>query len=188
MRIVGGQWRGRKLIAPQGSLTRPTVDRVREAIFSALTSRLGSDLANASVLDPFAGSGAMGFEALSRGAAHVTFLETDRKALAALAANIAALGATSSATVRPGSAFSLAGRLPGPPFTLILLDPPYTLDPAKVRSMLETLGEAGLVTEGTWVTWEHAAGDRADWPEGYLVDAVKKYGTTEVEFAVLERG
>ncbi|MAC11937.1 MAG: 16S rRNA (guanine(966)-N(2))-methyltransferase RsmD, partial [Sphingorhabdus sp.] len=92
MRIISGQYRGRKLAAPKGDATRPTADRTREALFSMLTSRLGSfdDLA---VLDLFSGSGALGLEALSRGAASCLFVEQDRAALDALKANIAALGA-----------------------------------------------------------------------------------------------
>ena len=98
MRIVAGEWRGRRLVAPRGDATRPTADRTREALFSMLTSRLGSfeDLA---VADLFAGSGALGLEALSRGAANCLFVEQDGAALAALRANITALDARDRAAV-----------------------------------------------------------------------------------------
>lgn len=122
MRVVAGQWRGRPLRAPVGEATRPTADRVREALFSMLTSRLG-DFEGLRVLDLFSGTGALGLEALSRGAAHVTFVETDRAALAALKANIAALDAGAATTVIAQSAESLGRALA--PCHLLLLDPPY---------------------------------------------------------------
>src|SRR3954463_12948610 len=93
MRIIAGRWRGRPLLAPTGQATRPTADRAREALFSMLASRLGS-FEGLRVADLFAGSGALGLEALSRGAAHCTFVETDRAALDAIRRNIAALGAS----------------------------------------------------------------------------------------------
>ena len=93
MRIIAGKWRGRALVAPPGDATRPTADRTREALFSMLASRLG-DFEGLRVADLFAGTGALGLEALSRGAAHCTFVEQDGKALDALRANIAKLGAT----------------------------------------------------------------------------------------------
>ena len=96
MRIIAGAWRGRPLAAPAGAATRPTADRARETLFSMLTSRLGT-FEGLTVADLFAGTGALGLEALSRGAAHATFVETDRSALAALKANIAKLGAAERA-------------------------------------------------------------------------------------------
>lgn len=118
MRIIAGRWRGRPLLVPAGRVTRPTSDRAREGLFSMLASRLGT-LEGLRAADLFAGSGALGLEALSRGAAHCLFVEQDRAALNALRANIAALGA--DATVRAGAAEGvvLAG------VDLLLLDPPY---------------------------------------------------------------
>lgn len=125
MRIVAGQWRGRALVAPAGSATRPTADRVRQALFDMLLhapwSSRGS-IEGARVLDVFAGTGAFGLEALSRGAAHATFIECDRAALAALRANIAACRAQHQSTVL---AIDVLSTPPGEAASLIFLDPPY---------------------------------------------------------------
>src|ERR1700709_1624309 len=120
MRIIAGQWRGRAIVAPKGDATRPTADRRREALFSMRFSRVGSfeDLA---VADLFAGSGALGLEALSRGAATCVFVEKDRAAVDALKANIAKLGA--KADVRAQSVLALPPATK--PYDLILMDPPY---------------------------------------------------------------
>jgi 16S rRNA (guanine966-N2)-methyltransferase len=125
MRIVAGQWRGRTLIAPPGSRTRPTADRVRQALFDMLLHAPwgGRDIVEgAHVLDVFAGTGALGLEALSRGAAHATFIEQDRDALTALRANIAACRAEHCCTVLPVDALAAP---PGKAASLVFLDPPY---------------------------------------------------------------
>ncbi|MEY3905987.1 MAG: hypothetical protein RIR59_810, partial [Pseudomonadota bacterium] len=119
MRIIAGQWRGRPLIAPKGDATRPTADRTREALFSMLVSRLG-DFDGLSVADLFAGSGALGLEALSRGAARCLFVEQDRAAIEALRTNIAKLGAT-QADIRQGSVLSLPPA--SQPLDLVMMDP-----------------------------------------------------------------
>ena len=121
MRIIAGQWRGRVIEAPPGPGTRPTADRARETLFSMLTSRLGS-FEGLRVADLFAGSGALGFEALSRGAAHATFVETDPKAIAALRRNAANLGAVDRVQISARSALALPAS---EPFDLIFADPPY---------------------------------------------------------------
>jgi 16S rRNA (guanine966-N2)-methyltransferase len=125
VRIVGGRWRGRRLTTPPGTVTRPTADRVRQGLFDMLLhapwgGREAIDAAR--VLDVFAGTGAFGLEALSRGAAHATFVEHDRAALTALAANIAACGARDRTTVLPTDALAIP---PGEPADLVFLDPPY---------------------------------------------------------------
>src|SRR5688572_32039594 len=112
MRIIAGQWRGRRLHTAPGIATRPTADRVRETLFSMLASRIGS-FEGLRVADLYAGSGALGLEALSRGAAHSTFVEIDRAALKAIEANVAALGADSRIAVRATSAATLPA---GDPF------------------------------------------------------------------------
>ena len=152
MRIVAGEWRGRKLTAPKGEATRPTADRTRETLFSMLASRLGSfeDLA---VADLFAGSGALGLEALSRGAGHCLFVENDGAALDTIRANIAALKARDRATVQAGSVMSL-----GPakqPHDLILLDPPYETGAGYVA--LERLTRLGWIGSATWIALETGA-------------------------------
>lgn len=189
MRIVAGEFKGRRLRAPEGRATRPTTDRVREALFSALCSLLGPDLGEASVLDPFAGSGALGLEALSRGASSATFVDNDRRALTALKANVAELGAGARSTILAGEALAVARRqsLPGAPFSLLLLDPPYRIDATEVARLLETLSKSGLVAEGALVTWEHAAGESMPWPDGFKQRSRKKYGSTEIDVAEYER-
>lgn len=154
MRIVAGQWRGRKLAAPDGDATRPTADRVRETLFSMLVSRLGS-FEGLSVADMFAGSGALGLEALSRGAAHCLFVEQDAAAIRSLRANIVNLRAQASCDVRAGSVMAL-----GPakaPVDLLLLDPPYNTGAGSVA--LDKLVRLGWIGEATWVSLESEAGE-----------------------------
>ena len=124
MRIVAGEYGGRRLVVPKDERVRPTADRVREAWMSIL----GKALPEARVLDLFAGSGALGLEALSRGAAHVTFVELHPASLRALDQNIAALGVADSVTVHRGDAMRYAERAGEAPFDIILADPPYTID------------------------------------------------------------
>ena len=121
MRIIAGEWRGRPIVAPPGDTTRPTADRTRETLFSMLVSRLGS-FEDLRVADLFAGSGALGLEALSRGAAHVTFIENDNEAVRAIQANVARLGATARAEIKLASALKLPPT--SAPFDVILADPP----------------------------------------------------------------
>lgn len=149
MRIIAGEWRGRKLVAPQGDTTRPTADRTRETLFSMLVSRVG-DFEGLAVADLFAGSGALGLEALSRGAASCTFVEQDAAALRALRANIANLRAQAQCDVRAASVLAL-----GPakaPLDLILLDPPYGTGAGGVA--LDKLVRLGWIGEATWVSLE----------------------------------
>ena len=146
MRIIAGQWRRRQLHAPPGEATRPTADRTRETLFAMLTSRLGSfeDLA---VADLFAGSGALGLEALSRGAASCLFVEQDAAAIRALRANIAALRAQPQCDVRASSVMALG---PAPkPYDLLLLDPPYGSGAGAVA--LDRLMRHGWIGEATLV-------------------------------------
>jgi len=124
MRIVAGQFGGRRLVMPKDSRVRPTADRVREAWMSIL----GDELVGARVLDLFAGSGALGLEALSRGAESVTFVELNPPSLKALHQNITTLGAERATTVHRGDAMRFAERLTPGAFDLVLADPPYTLD------------------------------------------------------------
>jgi 16S rRNA (guanine966-N2)-methyltransferase len=152
MRIIGGRWRGRRIAAPPGSGTRPTADRVRQALFDILMHAPWGGhelLEDAHVLDVFAGTGALGLEALSRGAARVTFMENDPAALAVLRANIAAVGAQSACHVLPVDALR-AGR--GSVAGLVFLDPPYGQDLVhRALAHLQAYGwrapGAGLVAE-----------------------------------------
>ena len=157
MRIIAGEWRGRKLAAPKGEATRPTADRTRETLFSMLASRIGS-FEGLSVADLFAGSGALGLEALSRGAAHCLFVEQDRAAVDVIKANIAALGATARAQTNSGSVLSL-----GPakvPTDLILLDPPYGSNAGAVA--IDRLVRLGWIGPGTLVALETGADEQPD--------------------------
>jgi len=126
MRIVAGQFGGRRLVMPKDGRVRPTADRVREAWMSIL----GAELTGARVLDLFAGSGALGLEALSRGAATATFVELNPASLRALRENIVALGVEDAVTVHRGDALRFAEQLSGGEFDLVLADPPYTTDQA----------------------------------------------------------
>lgn len=157
MRIIAGDWRGRKLTAPAGDTTRPTADRTRETLFSMLVSRLGS-FDGLSVADLFAGSGALGLEALSRGAARCTFVEQDAAALKALKANVAALEAGTRADVRASSVLSL-----GPakePLDLLLLDPPYNSGAGAVA--LDKLQRLGWIGPATWISLETAVNEEPE--------------------------
>ncbi|UYY58977.1 16S rRNA (guanine(966)-N(2))-methyltransferase RsmD [Sphingomonas sp. S2-65] len=169
MRVIAGTWRGRPLTAPKGETTRPTADRTREALFSMLTSRLGS-FEELAVADLFAGSGALGLEALSRGAASCLFVEQDKPALDALKANIAKLGAT-RAQVRPGSVLALG---PAPqPLDLILMDPPYGTGAGSVA--LDKLGRLGWAGPATWISIETAKDEEID-VAGFTVDVSRVHG------------
>lgn len=168
MRVIAGTWRGRPLVAPRGDATRPTADRTREALFSMLTSRLGS-FEGLAVGDFFAGSGALGIEALSRGAATCLFVEQDRAALDALRANLAKLGAEGD--VRAASVLALG---PAPkPLDLILMDPPYQSGAGLVA--LDKLNRLGWVGPGSWVSLETAFNEEVELA-GFTVDASRVHG------------
>jgi 16S rRNA (guanine966-N2)-methyltransferase len=153
MRIIAGAWRGRTIDAPPGAATRPTADRVRETLFSMLVSRLGS-LDGLRVADLFAGSGALGLEALSRGAARATFVDNDAKAVAAIRRNAEKLGAGERARIIAGSAWALA-RDEG--FDLIFADPPY--DVGAGNAVVSAIDTAGWLAPGGWLAIETARGD-----------------------------
>ena len=168
MRVIAGQWRGRPLAAPKGDATRPTADRIREALFSMLTSRLGS-FEGLAVADLFAGSGALGIEALSRGAASCLFVEQDRAAVDALKANLATLGAR--ADVRATSVMAL-GPAPAP-LDIIMMDPPYATGAGIVA--LDRLARLGWTGPATWITIETAKQEEIALP-GFAVDATRVHG------------
>jgi 16S rRNA (guanine966-N2)-methyltransferase len=152
MRIIAGEWRRRLLRAPAGDTTRPTADRTRETLFAMLTSRIGS-FDGLAVADLFAGSGALGLEALSRGAAACLFVEHEAEALRSLRGNIAALRAQSQCNVEARSVMQLASARQ--PYDLILLDPPYGSGAGAVA--LDRLGRHGWIGPATWIALETAA-------------------------------
>jgi 16S rRNA (guanine966-N2)-methyltransferase len=170
MRIIAGEWRGRKLTAPKGESTRPTADRTRETLFSMLTSRLGS-FEDLRVADLFAGSGALGLEALSRGAAHCLFVEQDRDALDAIRANVTSLDARARSTVEAGSVMGL--RAAKEPLDLILLDPPYRTGAGEVA--LDRLLRLGWISEVTWIALETALDEEPE-IKGLEIEATRKVG------------
>lgn len=170
MRVISGEWRGRKLLAPKGDATRPTADRTRETLFSMLTSRLGS-FEGLVVADMFAGSGALGIEALSRGAATCLFAEQDREALDVLRGNLSGLGATARSDVRAGSVLGLG---PAPRvYDLLMLDPPYGTGAASVA--LDKLHRLGWIGPDSWVSVETGHGETVD-VAGFAIDADRKVG------------
>jgi 16S rRNA (guanine966-N2)-methyltransferase len=173
MRVIAGQWRGRPLVAPKGDATRPTADRTREALFSMLASRLGS-FEELAVADLFAGSGALGLEALSRGAASCLFVEQDKAALAALKTNIAKLDAK-GAQVRAGSVLAL-GPAPAP-LDLILMDPPYGTGAGAVA--LDKLSRLGWTGPATWIAIETARAEEIE-VAGFTADVSRVHGKARI--------
>ncbi len=182
MRIVGGAFKGRRLVAPKGEGTRPTSDRVREALMSSLVGRLGADLGGATVLDLFAGSGALALEAISRGAGRAVLVERDRGALRAIAENVVALGVADRVKVVEGDALGAAGSrvASAGPFALLFCDPPYRIDQKRVAGRLAALGAAGAIIVGAPVAWEHGAGGAVPEPEGFAQERTYRYGETAV--------
>lgn len=173
MRVIAGEWRGRPLVAPKGDATRPTADRTREALFSMLASRLGS-FEGLAVADLFAGSGALGLEALSRGAASCLFVEQDKAALDALKTNIAKLGAK-GAEVRATSALALGHAIK--PLDLIVMDPPYGTGAGVVA--LDKLGRLGWAGPATWISIETAKQEEIDLA-GFEIDTSRVHGKARI--------
>jgi 16S rRNA (guanine966-N2)-methyltransferase len=167
VRIIAGEFGGRRLAAPKDARVRPTADRVREAWMSILAEALPG----ARVLDLYAGSGALGLEALSRGAASCTFVELNPPSLRALEANVAALGVGDRVTVHRGDALRYVERLPAGAFDLAFADPPYTRDDAaRLVALFRRTPFARILSV------EHRAGDRLDG------DGTRRYGDTALTF------
>jgi 16S rRNA (guanine966-N2)-methyltransferase len=185
-RVIAGEAGGRRLTVPPGTTTRPTSDRAREGLFASLLSELGT-FDGRRVLDLYAGSGAIGLEALSRGAERVQLVESDPRAAAVIKANVAAVGMPGATVTvdrverllsRPpaggragASASAEAGR-----YDVVLADPPYALAEAAVTRVL-TLLEGGWLTDGALVVIERATrSGPLDWPPGYLPSKSRRYG------------
>ena len=173
MRIIAGRFRGRPLQAPAGQATRPTADRVREALFSMLASRLGSFEA-LRVADLYAGSGALGLEAISRGAAHATFVEKDAQAQTAIKANAAKLGIIEQVRTIGGSALSLP-RSDG--FDLVFADPPYA--PGSGSAVVKSVAAADWLAPGGWMAVETDRREPVD-PGEYEVDVEREIGQARI--------
>ena len=185
MRIISGQWRGRKIAEPQGrDVTRPTTDRVREAMASMVDSSRPDGISGARVLDAFAGSGALGIEMLSRGASFATFFDINRSAAALVRKNLESLSAPRSADrVFCGDCLASAarGRIEGAPFDLVMVDAPYALGAAPAVQLAEALAESGMLAPGALVLAEHAATDEGPRPCGFSLEREKRYGSTAVD-------
>ena len=186
MRIIAGQLRSRRIATPAGLQTRPTSDRVREALFSILEAR--DVVHEASVLDAYAGSGALALEALSRGAKHATFVDKSRSAVRVLERNINDLGVSDRTSLICGEVDRVLSRteVPGAPFSLLFLDPPYTMDFDHTHDLLKnTLADATVLAQGAVVVWEHRGSkDTAPiWPESFLAEEPRLYGDTAISIA-----
>ncbi|MCW2738564.1 16S rRNA (guanine(966)-N(2))-methyltransferase RsmD [Nocardioides sp.] len=176
-RIIGGTAGGRRLETPRGHTTRPTSDRVREALFSAIEARTGS-LDGLRFLDLYAGSGAVGLEAWSRGAGVVTMVEQDRRTASLITRNAAALG-FSRARVIASTVSTVLQSPPAAPYDLVFSDPPYPMPDADVAADLVALVVQGWLVPGALVIVERAAKrSQVDWPDGIEEDRTKRYGET----------
>jgi 16S rRNA (guanine966-N2)-methyltransferase len=180
MRVVGGSLRRRTLVAPEGRDVRPTSDRAREALFNILAHHEARPLAGARVLDVFAGSGALGIEALSRGAVHCTFVETLPEALAAIRLNLGKLDLAARATVLSRDA-TRPGAVVGDAADLVFLDPPYRSSLAVPA--LTALASGGWLVPGALVSVELAAKEPFGPPDGFAILDERRYGAARLVLA-----
>ncbi|KOG30260.1 16S rRNA (guanine(966)-N(2))-methyltransferase RsmD [Streptomyces wedmorensis] len=174
-RVIAGTAGGRRLAVPPGNGTRPTSDRAREGLFSTWEAFHG--LAGARVADLYAGSGAVGLEALSRGASHALLVEAEPRAARTVRENIASLGLP-GAELRTGKAEQIVtGPAPADPYDLVFLDPPYAVGDADLREILLTLRSGGWLSEDALVTVERSTrGGEFGWPAGFEPLRSRRYG------------
>lgn len=188
MRIVGGKWKGRAIEAPDGKgTTRPTTDRTREAIASSILASRGLDLSESRVLDAFAGSGAMGFELLSRGAQYAVFVDKDRKTCDRIKRTAQSLGvSTSEMCVICGDTARLAesSQLLGAPFDVVFLDPPYAVEAEVVTKLLKDLTQSESLTKDAVVVYEHSHKSDSVSLDNFVLSKSKRYGITQVDLLV----
>ena len=180
MRVVAGIAKGREIVAPKGLHTRPTLAKVKEAMFGMIQF----DIIDANVLDLFSGSGGLGIEAISRGAAHVTFSDSDRLAVSAVKSNLKRLGFEDRAFVNYGDSIALLDRLSseGKRFDVVLLDPPYKSD-LESRA-IAALDGLGLLKNGSILICEHSLKNPPVFSERFSVKKARKYGDSSVTYAV----
>jgi 16S rRNA (guanine966-N2)-methyltransferase len=182
LRVIGGAAGGRRLVAPKSD-ARPTADRVKESLFTSLGA---ARLEGAVVLDLYAGSGALGSEALSRGAARAVFVYNDRRAHAALQANLDATGFTERAQVRRSSASSFSRHADAEgPFDLVFVDPPYDLETTELTEVLVALARSGCLPVGATVVVETRRTEPPVLPEAWAVGWTRVYGDTLLTVAAV---
>jgi 16S rRNA (guanine966-N2)-methyltransferase len=184
MRIVGGRFRGRALSGPRSDAIRPTSDRLRETIFNVLAHAYGDPVAGARVLDLFAGTGAMGLEALSRGAAFALFVDDGAQARGLIRANVEALGVGGQSRLFRRDATRMGKAAPNEPFSLVFCDPPYGRDLAP--RALVSCAEGGWLLPSALVVVEEAQGAEVALPEGFTEVERREYGDTKVVFGKYE--
>jgi 16S rRNA (guanine966-N2)-methyltransferase len=180
MRIVGGRWRGRALTGPDTQAIRPTADRLRESLFNILIHGHGDPMSDARVLDLFAGTGALGLEALSRGAAFVLFVDEGAQARALLRGNVEALGAGGVTRIFRRDATKLGPARPVEPFSLVFADPPYGRDLA--APALASAREGGWLAPEALVVVEESAAAGFAAPDGFTEIERRQYDDTEFVF------
>jgi 16S rRNA (guanine966-N2)-methyltransferase len=186
-RVIAGEAGGRRLVVPAGRDTRPTSDRAREGLFATIASMVGS-LAGARVLDLYAGSGAVGLEALSRGAGHVLLVESGARAGRVIRANIEAIGLPGAELVTD-RVERVVARGPGPSvsqrrYDIIFADPPYAQPDGEVSGMLEALADRGWLAPGALVVVERATrSGPVSWPAGFTADRARRYGEATFWYA-----
>ncbi|HEY8161826.1 MAG: 16S rRNA (guanine(966)-N(2))-methyltransferase RsmD [Methylocystis sp.] len=185
MRIVGGALRGRALSAPRSQAIRPTSDRLRESVFDILAHRFDDPVTGAAVIDLFAGTGALGLEALSRGAARALFVDDGTEARALLRANIETLGLGGVTRVFRRDATKLGAAPPGETFSLAFLDPPYGKGLAEPA--LRALIDGGWLTDGALVVIEEATDSTIELPASLKLEDARRYGDTQFVFARVAR-
>jgi 16S rRNA (guanine966-N2)-methyltransferase len=174
-RVIAGAAKGRRLAVPEGKDTRPTSDRAREGLFSTVQSLLGS-LTGCRVADFYAGSGAVGLEALSRGAAHALLVESNPRAAKVIRDNIAALKMP-GAELTTDRVERVLKNGPREPYDFVFLDPPYLLPDEEVRAVLEALRDNGWLADDALIAVERSKrGDPIAWPDGFAAERERKYG------------
>lgn len=180
MRIVAGKFRGKQLNSPTDDSIRPTSDRVRESVFNILSSRLGPVFTEKRVLDLFAGTGALGFEALSRGAAHVTFVDTGAESRGLIRDHIQAFGAAGITKLLRRDATALGTPGTFGQFDLIFLDPPYAQGLGE--KALAELASNGWIAPGATIVWEESSDVEVTIPEGFELEDTREYGAAAIRF------
>jgi 16S rRNA (guanine966-N2)-methyltransferase len=180
MRVVGGRWRGRPLASPKSNAIRPTADRLRQSLFNILLHAYGDPVGGARVLDLFAGTGALGIEAVSRGAAFALFVDNGAEARALLRNNVEALGLGGVTKVYRRDATNLGPAHPVEPFSLVFLDPPYAK--ALAEKALASLRDGGWLTPGALLVVEEAKAATFAAPEGFEELERRVYDDSEFVF------